>query len=91
MKKTSPSQPFTLLRPLGDRVIVRPDELAQKSASGIILSEKSAEKPTTGTVVAVGPGKRSEVGEIVPMDISVGDRVLYPKYIPEEFKHDGID
>lgn len=70
------------IRPLEDRVIVTVDEDAeQTTASGIVIPETAKEKPQQGTVVAVGPGKRSEqTGELVPLDLDEGDTVLFSKY-----------
>jgi chaperonin GroES len=74
------------LRPLGDRVIVKPLELEEKTKGGIILPDTAKEKPMQGEVVAVGPGKRNEKGEVQPVDVKVGDKVLYGKYAGTEVK-----
>ena len=79
----------TKVRPLGDRLIVEPVEQEEKTASGIILPETAKEKPQEGTVIAVGPGRRDEDGDRVPMDVSEGDRVLYAKYAGTEVKLEG--
>jgi chaperonin GroES len=79
----------TKVRPLGDRLVVEPAEQAEKTASGIILPETAKEKPQEGTVIAVGPGRRDEDGDRVPMDVSEGDRVLYAKYAGTEVKLEG--
>lgn len=80
------------LRPLGDRIVVRPlteEETGTRSAFGIIIPDTiSKEKPEQGVVVATGPGKREE-GEIVPVSVSVGDRVLFSKYGYDEVKVGG--
>ena len=76
----------TKVRPLGDRLIVEPLKQEEKTASGIILPETAKEKPQEGTVIAVGPGRRDEDGDRVPMDVSEGDRVLYAKYAGTEVK-----
>ena len=68
------------LKPLGDRVIVKRDEVEDKTASGLYLSRESKEKPQTGVVVAVGEGKRDKDGALVPMPVKVGDKVLYGKF-----------
>ena len=68
------------LKPLADRVIVKRDEVEDKTASGLYLSRESKEKPQTGTVVAVGEGKRDKDGALIPMPVKVGDKVLYGKY-----------
>jgi chaperonin GroES len=74
------------LRPLADRLIVEPIEQEEKTASGIILPETAKEKPQEGTVLAVGPGRKDEEGERIPMDVKEGDRVLYAKYAGTEVK-----
>ena len=68
------------LKPLGDRVIVKRDEVEDKTASGLYLSRESKEKPQTGVVVAVGEGKRDKDGALIPMPVKVGDKVLYGKF-----------
>ena len=68
------------LKPLGDRVIVKRDEVEDKTASGLYLSRESKEKPQTGIVVAVGEGKRDKDGALIPMPVKVGDKVLYGKF-----------
>ena len=74
------------VRPLSDRVLVKPAEMEQKTASGIIIPDTAKEKPMRGEVVAVGPGKKDE-----PMSVKVGDQVLYGKYSGTEIAIDGID
>jgi len=76
------------LRPLGDRLIVEPIEREEVTASGIVLPETAKEKPQEGEVLAVGPGRRDEKGERIPMDVKVGDRVLFAKYAGTEVKLD---
>ena len=77
------------LKPLGDRLLVKPLEQEEKTASGIILPETAKEKPQEGEVLAAGPGARKEDGERFEMDVKVGDRVLYAKYAGTEIKMDG--
>ena len=80
------------LQPLDDRIIVRPNEAEEKTASGLVIPDTAKEKPQQGTVVAVGPGRRSEVsGEIIPLGISAGDTVVYSKYGGTEIAVDGED
>ena len=74
------------LRPLADRLIVEPIEREEKTASGIILPETAKEKPQEGKVLAVGPGRKDDEGERIPMDVKEGDRVLYAKYAGTEVK-----
>ena len=78
------------LKPLGDRLLVKPIEQEEKTASGIILPETAKEKPQEGEVLAVGPGSRKEDGDRVAMDVAVGNRVLYAKYAGTEIKMDGV-
>ena len=77
------------LKPLGGRVIVEPIEQDEKTASGIYLPETAKEKPQEGKILAAGPGDRDENGARIPMDVNVGDRVLYAKYSGTEVKVDG--
>jgi chaperonin GroES len=77
------------LKPLGNRVVVEPQEEEEITAGGIVLPETAKEKPQKGTVLAVGPGDRNEDGERIPMDVSEGDTVLYAKYAGTEIKLDG--
>ena len=79
------------LRPLGDRVIVRPIEGKEMTASGILLPDTAKEKPQEATVIAVGPGKRNDDGSRQALDVSEGDRVIYAKYAGTEFKLDRDD
>jgi len=81
--------PDLKLRPLGDRVWVEPIEREEITASGIILPETAKEKPMEGKVLAVGPGVRHENGERIPIDVKVGDKVLFAKYAGTEIKHNG--
>ena len=68
------------IKPLSDRVVVQPEAVEEKTASGIILPDTAKEKPQEGTVVAVGPGKISDSGNAIKMTVKVGDKVLYGKY-----------
>lgn len=77
------------LKPLGGRVIVEPIEQDEKTASGIFLPETAKEKPQEGKILAAGPGDRDDEGKRVPMDVSVGDKVLFAKYSGTEVKLDG--
>jgi chaperonin GroES len=77
------------LKPLGNRVVVEPVELEETTAGGIILPESAKEKPQKGTILAAGPGERNDKGEYVPMDVKVGDVVLYAKYGGTEVKIEG--
>ena len=76
-------------RPLHDRVVVRRVEQEEKTAGGIIIPDTAKEKPMEGEVIAVGPGARSEDGKIHPLDVKVGDRILFGKWSGTEVKLDG--
>jgi len=78
-------------RPLQDRVVVRRIDEVEKTAGGIIIPDTAKEKPSEGEVIAVGPGARNERGEIVALDVKVGDRVLFGKWSGTEVKIDGED
>jgi chaperonin GroES len=77
------------LKPLADRLVVEPIEQEEVTAGGIILPETAKEKPQQGKVIAAGPGRTDEDGKRIPMDVSVGDKVLYAKYSGTEIKLDG--
>jgi chaperonin GroES len=80
------------LKPLDDRIVVRPNEAETQTASGLVIPDTAKEKPQQGEVLAVGPGKRSETsGDIIPVDIKVGDTVLYSKYGGTEVAVNGED
>lgn len=79
----------TKLRPLGDRVVIRPTPREEMTKSGIVLPDTAKEKPQEGTIIAAGPGRISDDGEREPMDVKQGDKVLYAKYAGTEFKVDG--
>ena len=69
-----------MIKPLGDRVILKQDEAETTTAGGLILASDSKEKPQTGTVIAVGEGKRDKDGNFLPMPVKEGDKVIYSKY-----------
>lgn len=77
------------IKPLADRVVVKPEVAEEKTKGGIILPDTAKEKPVIGTIVAVGPGKRTEDGKIQPVEVKVGDKVLYGKYSGTEVTIDG--
>ena len=79
------------LRPLQDRVLIRRVEPEAKTAGGILIPDTAQEKPMEGEVVAVGPGVRSEDGQLHPLDVKTGDRVLFGKWSGSEVKLDGED
>jgi chaperonin GroES len=79
------------LRPLGDRVVVKPVEREERTKSGIVLPDTAKEKPQEGIVEAVGTGRLLDNGTKVPMELQVGDKILYAKYAGNEFKVDEIE
>ena len=79
------------LRPLGDRVVVRPSAREEMTKSGIVIPDTAKEKPQEGTILAVGPGRVLEDGKREAMDVKTGDKVLYAKYAGTEFKLEGED
>ncbi len=79
------------LRPLGDRVVVKPSAREEMTKSGIVLPDTAKEKPQEGSILAVGPGRILDDGKREPMDVKVGQMVLYGKYAGTEFKVDGDD
>ena len=78
-------------RPLGDRVLVKRVEEEAKTKGGIIIPDSAKEKPQEGEVLSVGPGARDESGKLQPLDVSVGDRILFGKWSGTEVKLDGED
>ena len=78
-----------MIKPLADRVLVEPQEAQTQTASGIFIPDTAKEKPQQGKVVAVGAGRKNDKGEILPMEVRVGDKVLYGKYSGTEVKIDG--
>jgi chaperonin GroES len=77
------------MKPLADRVLIKPSPAEEKTKGGIILPDTAKEKPVVGEVVAVGPGKIADDGKKIPMEIKVGDKVLYGKYSGTEVTVDG--
>jgi chaperonin GroES len=78
-------------RPLHDRILVKRIDAEEKTAGGIIIPDTAKEKPQQGEVIAVGPGARNEAGQLVALDVKVGDRVLFGKWSGTEVKIDGED
>ena len=76
-------------RPLHDRVVVKRLTAEEKTAGGIIIPDTAKEKPMEGEVISVGPGARNDSGELVPLDVKVGDKILFGKYSGTEVKMDG--
>ena len=79
------------LKPLGDRVIVKADEAEETTASGLFIASEAKEKPQSGVVLAVGAGKPDQDGNLVPVPVKVGDKVVYGKFGGQEIKVDGED
>jgi chaperonin GroES len=78
-------------RPLHDRVVIKRIEAEEKTSGGIIIPDTAKEKPQEGEVIAVGPGGRDENGKLIPIDVKVGDRVLFGKWSGTEVKLDGVE
>ena len=78
-------------RPLHDRIVVKRIDAEQKTASGIIIPDSAQEKPSQGEVIAVGPGGRDESGKLIPLDVKVGEVVLFGKWSGTEVKIEGDD
>ena len=79
------------LEPMGDRVVVQPAGREETTKSGIVIPDTAKEKPQRGTVIAVGQGRRDDDGERIPLDVEVGDMVLFAKYAGTEFRHEDED
>lgn len=80
------------IRPLGDRVVIKPAEREEKTKGGIFLPDTATkERPQEGNVLAIGEGRRDDSGKLVPMNVKVGDRVLFAKYSGTEFKVDDVE
>ncbi|MEO6120704.1 MAG: co-chaperone GroES [Acidimicrobiales bacterium] len=80
------------LQPLDDRIVVRPNESEERTASGLVIPDTAKEKPQQGEVLAVGPGRRADTtGELIPFDLKVGDKVVYSKYGGTEITIEGED
>ena len=77
------------IKPLADRVVIKPAEAEEKTKGGIILPDTAKEKPVEGTVVAAGPGKKSDDGKLIEMEVKVGNKVLYGKYSGTEVTING--
>ena len=80
-----------MIKPLGDRIVIKVIEDTEQTSGGIFIPDSAKEKPQKGEVVAVGPGKMNDKGEREPMDVKVGDIVLYAKYAGTDIKIDGTE
>jgi chaperonin GroES len=81
----------TSLKPLGDRVVIKPAGREEVTKSGLVIPDTAKEKPQEGTIIAVGPGRTDDDGKRMPMDVKVGDKVLFAKYAGTEMKIDDED
>ncbi len=79
------------IRPIGERVVIQPMQKEEKTESGILLPDSAQEKPIEGKVVAVGPGRVNDKGEHIPLEVKVGDEVVFAKFIGTTVKQDGVD
>lgn len=80
------------IRPLGDRAVIKPDDREEKTAGGIYLPDTATkERPQQGTILAIGEGRRDDSGKLIPMNVRVGDKVLFAKYSGTEFKVDDVE
>ena len=79
------------IKPLADRVVLKSVEAEEKTKTGILLTASAQEKPQIAEVVAIGPGARDDKGELIPMEVSVGDKVIAAKYAGTEVKFDGVE
>lgn len=79
------------IKPLEDRILVRPLEAEQTTPSGLVIPDTAKEKPSEGEVVAIGPGRFDDKGSRIPLDVAIGDRVLYSKYGGTELSYGGED
>jgi len=81
----------TSLKPLGDRVVIKPSDREETTKSGLVIPDTAKEKPQEGTIIAVGPGRTDDDGDRIPMDVKVGNKVLFAKYAGTEMKIDDED
>jgi len=79
------------LQPLGDRVVIKPLEREEKTKSGIFIPDTAKERPQEGEVVAVGPGRTTDEGKVLPLELKAGDTVVYSKFAGTEFTEDDVD
>ena len=77
--------------PLGDRVVLKPTEREEMTRSGIVLPDTAKEKPQEGEIIAVGPGRANDEGKRIPLEVKVGDKVVFSRYSGSEFKEDDQD
>jgi chaperonin GroES len=91
VKKGDTSLMTTSLKPLGDRVVIKPSDREETTKSGLVIPDTAKEKPQEGSIIAVGPGRTDDDGKRIKMDVKVGDKVLFAKYAGTEMKIDDDD
>ena len=79
------------VKPLGDRVVIKPQPAEEKTKGGLIIPDTAKERPVVGQIVAAGPGRKGDDGKVIPMEVKVGDKVMYGKYSATEISVDGQD
>ena len=79
------------IKPLADRIVIKPIEQEEVVVGGIVIPDTAKEKHQTGEVVAVGPGRKTDDGTVIPTEVKVGDKVLYAKYSGTQFKYDNVE
>ena len=79
------------IKPLADRVVVKPLEAEEKTKGGLLIPDTAKERPQQGEIVAVGPGRVSDDGKKIPMEVKIGDKILYGKYSGTEVTYDGVE
>lgn len=79
------------IKPLADRIVIKPAKAEEKTKGGLIVPDTAKEKPVVGEVIAAGPGRHSDEGKLIPMEVKVGDKVLYGKYSGTEVTLDGVE
>lgn len=79
------------IKPLADRIVIKPIEQEEVVVGGIVIPDTAKEKPQTGEVVAVGPGRKTDDGTVIPTEVKVGNKVLYAKYSGTQFKYDNVE
>ena len=89
--KKSHKSPLGLGQPYGDRILVKPAAAEEVTSFGLIIPDTAKEKPEQGTVVAVGPGKKTDDGKVIPLSVKVGDRIMFSKYGYDEVKIKGTE
>jgi chaperonin GroES len=89
--KNKGKEEVKMLKPLGDKILVKPTEIKEKKVGGIIIPDTAKEKPQEGEVIAVGTGKKTEDGKVIALDVKKGDKILFGKYSGNEVKIDDVE